>query len=92
MPRTKKSQKPKNEIVEIYRGHPIRTYNVIVFRVSQFEIKKFIDAKIDNGISARQLIEQSSKPCHHCIGTEVQFINKDDEDVKIKRGFLYKNR
>lgn len=81
-----------NKRLEVYRGHTIRTYNCIIIRVSQYEFKRFIDAKLDSGISARKLIEQSSKPCFHCENTNVTFINKDDEDVTVKRGFLYKKR
>lgn len=92
MAKPKQCVKQKNNIIETYRGHPVRTYNDIHFRVTQFEFKRFIDARLDNGVSARQLIEYSSKPCYHCIGTEVKFVNKDDEDVTVKRGFLYKKR
>lgn len=92
MPQQKKNENPKNKILEVYRGHTVRTYNCIIMRVSQFEFKRFIDAKIDDGVSARKLIEQSSKPCYHCENTNVTFINKDDEYVKVKRGFLYKRR
>lgn len=51
----------KNEIVEFYKGKAVRKYNKIQIRVTQFEFKKFIDAK-EKGISAKEAL-QNSTPC-----------------------------
>lgn len=75
-----------------YRGHILKPYNRIYLRVSQFEFKKFIDAKLDLGLSAREFLEYSGKPCEHCINTEVLVYDKDDNAIKVKRGILCKKK
>ncbi len=80
----------KDVIIGYYRGRAIKNYNTIRIRVSQFEIKKFIDAKLDHGFSARKVLENSGNPCSHCTGTEVIVFDKDNNSVKIKKGILKK--
>jgi len=52
-----------NPVLEEYRGFKIRKYNRINFRVSQYEMKLFIDLKHDKGYSARQVITKTNVLC-----------------------------
>lgn len=79
-----------NNIVEVYRGVNVRTYNQIILRVSQYEFKKFIDFKKDGKLSARDVIEASSKPCECCKNSSVITFNSNDESIKIEKGLLNK--
>lgn len=81
-----------NEIIEIYRGIKVRTYNQIILRVSQYEFKKFIDFKLDSRLSARDVIEATGQPCQCCKGSSVIAYNNRDESVEIKRGLLTKKK
>jgi hypothetical protein len=57
------AENKSNPVVEIYRDRAVRRYNTIRIRVSQFEFKKFIDAKIDFNCSERQAIEKKMLLC-----------------------------
>jgi len=46
----------KNPIVETYKGVPIRKYPRVYLRVSVYEMKRFIDAKVDLGISEKEAV------------------------------------
>lgn len=46
---------PKNEVIETYKGVKIRKYNTISIRISSYEMKKFIDKRLE-GESARKAI------------------------------------
>ena len=52
-----------DDIIEIYRGVNVRKYNRINIRVNAYEFKRFIDAKIDNNISARKAIQKLGLLC-----------------------------
>jgi hypothetical protein len=80
-----------NPVVEIYRGRKIRKYNTIIFRVSQFEFKRFIDAKQDLDLDARTFLEYVGSPCEACKNLDV-FVYKDNKPEKIRRGFLKPRR
>lgn len=45
----------KNEVVETYKGVKIRKYNTLSIRISAYEMKKFIDKRLE-GESARKAI------------------------------------
>ncbi len=47
----------KNPIIETYKGVPIRRYPRVYLRVSVYEMKRFIDAKVDLGISEKEAIK-----------------------------------
>lgn len=79
-----------DKIIGMYRGIPLKDHPMIKLRVSQFEFKKFVDAKLDLGLSAREFLEYSGKPCTHCVDSEVIAYNKKDIEVKVKRGILCK--
>lgn len=78
----------KNPIIEYYRGKPVRKYNMIRLRVSQFEIKKIIDANLDLELSAREFLEIAGRPCEKCKGIEITFICDNGKEGKIAKGFL----
>lgn len=77
-----------NPIVETYKGRNIRKYNTINIRLSPTEYKKFIDAKMDYGLSERDLLEISGRPCDCCKNTDVISYDKNDDPIYIKRGIL----
>jgi len=52
-----------DDIIEIYRGVNVRKYNRINIRVNAYEFKRFIDARIDNNISARKAIQKLGLLC-----------------------------
>lgn len=79
-----------DKTIAVYRGVPVKDHPMIRIRVSQFEFKKFVDAKLDLGLGAREFLEYSGKPCNHCVNTEVIIYNKKDQEIKIKRGVLCK--
>jgi hypothetical protein len=80
-----------NPVVEVYRGQKIRKYNTIILRVSQFELKRFIDAKQDLDLEVREFLEYTGSPCESCKCLEV-YIHKDGTTQKIQRGFLKRRK
>jgi hypothetical protein len=64
-----KSRKNDNPVIEVYKGIPIRKYNTVWIRVSASEKKKFIDLRVNFGMSERDAIEQKSMlcPCNDSI-------------------------
>ena len=61
------SKKFDNPVMEVYRGKKIRKYNTINIRVSYNEMIRFIDAKIDSGMSEREAIVKLGILCP-CAG------------------------
>lgn len=51
-------KKFRNEIIDTYRNHPIRQYNLIMIRVDEPTYKKFIDAKLDFNLSHKDALIQ----------------------------------
>lgn len=51
----------------IYREHPISLYPMVRMRVSIDEMKLFIDAKLDYGLSAKNAIKSKKVFCNDCI-------------------------
>lgn len=47
----------------VYRGHVIPMYPKLQIRVTPFEYKKFIDAKLDHNLSVREAIIQKGLLC-----------------------------
>lgn len=52
-----------NPVMEIYRGVPIKKYPLIRINVSQTEMKKIIDMRLDEGLSARDIVENGRLLC-----------------------------
>lgn len=63
-------------------------YPQIVVRVSQYEIKKFMEAK-EHGYSAREVLELISCPCQKCQNIPVVAFDKKTGDAfSIPRNIL----
>lgn len=79
----------ENEIIEYYRGVPIRRcYQKIVLKVSVVTYKKMIDIVAETGLPMAKVLAYSGQPCEKCPNACVIAFNKNDEPVKIKRGIL----
>lgn len=79
-----------NPVIETYRGFEIRKYPMLRIRVDVTTYKEIIDARIDTGLSDRQILGYSSKPCESCKTSKVFAFNSEDEKVEVKRGILSK--
>ena len=79
----------ENEIIEVYRGVPIRKYNKIQIRVSYYEVKKFIDAKKDKRLSPRDVLEILSTPCETCKNHTVTIYDSDNNSKEVKKGSVF---
>lgn len=90
MPNPKETKEPTNPIVLTYRGVEIRKYPSLRIRVDQLTMRDIIDARIDTGMSDRQILGYSSCPCDSCKNISVQAYNNADKKVEIKRGLLSK--
>lgn len=62
-------------------------YPRIYIRVSPQEAKMFKQFQ-EQGLSARDIICHSSRPCKCCQGIDVIAYDKQDNVIKIKRGIL----
>lgn len=69
----------KNPIVETYKGIPIRKYPRIYMRVSIWEMKKFIDLKVDKGITEREAIKTQQVFCHPSTPFEVKDLKRKND-------------
>lgn len=79
-----------NPVIEYFLGIPIRRYNRITLRLDPISYKELIKAESESGLSQRQILGYSSRPCNCCNGTFVRVLGKDDNEVKIARGLLSK--
>jgi len=60
MPKPKQPKKKfDNPIIDEYRDHSIRKYNLIMIRVNEVCYKRFIDAKLDFNLSHKDAIIQN---------------------------------
>lgn len=46
----------ENPVVETYRGVPIKRYPLVQIRISTYQMKKIIDAKLDLGLSEKEAV------------------------------------
>lgn len=60
------TEKERNPIIDTYRGYDVRLYPQIKIRVSPYEFKRFIDAKLDNNMSAMEAIKNKKVFCKDC--------------------------
>lgn len=60
----KSLQSKSNPVIEIYRDTPVKLYNELKINISQFELKKFVDLKIDFNLSVRQAIQEKRFLCN----------------------------
>lgn len=52
-----------NPIVETYRGIHIKKYPMVQIRVSVWQMKKIIDAKLDFGLSEKEAVSRLNLFC-----------------------------
>ena len=83
-------QNEANPVVEFFCGIPIRKYNQVTIRLDTVTYKELLRTEMETGLSQRQIIGYSSKPCNCCTGTFVRVLGKEDKEVKIIRGILSK--
>lgn len=81
----------QSEIVEIYRGFPIRKYNIIELRID-ISLYEKIFPFTKRGISLREIIEKTSAPCDYCKGELAMGFDDNNNSIKIKRGILCKSK
>lgn len=78
-----------NPVVEIFKGIEVKRYNRIVISVDEKTFKEIITLQ-ETGLSSRKILGYSSTPCKHCEKIDVIAYDRDDNEVKIKRGILSK--
>lgn len=78
----------KNPIVEIYKGIIIRNSNTYKMRMNAIVYKLLVLESERTGLPISKILAYSSKPCEKCLNVDVTAFNKEDEEVKIKRGIL----
>lgn len=78
----------KNEVLEFYKGIPIRYSNIVRMRASAAEFKLLIDIVESTDLCISDIIKASSQPCSKCIGINVTTINHNDIEVKVPKGIF----
>lgn len=64
-------------------------YKTIRIRVNDEEFLQFQKYK-NLGLSERDILEATCRPCERCENTEVIVFNKKNESIKVKRGILFR--
>ena len=77
-----------NPIVEVYKGITIRKSNIYKHRLSAIVFKILILESERTGLPISKILAYSGKPCERCSSIDVVVFNKQDEEVRIKRGIL----
>lgn len=80
----------RNPIVEVYKGISIRKYERILIRCDSITKKKIIDIQLETGLSERQIVCSSDKPCEKCKDQFVFVYDKDGNQHKIPKGLISK--
>lgn len=80
-----------NPLIEVYKGVPIYKYNQIQIRVDSETKKQMIDLVESTGLSSKEILGYSSKPCVHCKGIYVTAHNSKDKGATIPRGILFED-
>jgi len=79
-----------NSVAYVYRGIEIQKYPRINIRVDQITMQEIIDASIESGMSYREILGYSSRPCECCQNKGVVVFDRKDQKITIKRGILSK--
>jgi hypothetical protein len=82
----------KNDVIEIYKGVPIRYSNVIRIRTSATEFKNIIDIVYSTDLCISDIVKAASQPCLRCVGMEVMTINSSDKEVKVPKGLFKESK
>lgn len=75
-------------IIEIYKGKPIRHVNAVTLKLGAAPYKAIIDAVEDTGLSVHQVLGHSSKPCEKCKGIFIAVYDDSGNPRYIKKGLL----
>jgi hypothetical protein len=78
----------KNPIVEVYKGINIRRSNTYKHRFNAVVYKMLILESERTGLPISKILAYSSKPCDRCAQIDIIVFNKEDEEIRIKRGIL----
>lgn len=78
----------ENPIIGTYKGVSYRHCNRVVLKFGIAAYKKIIDEVDKSGLSIQKVLAYSGKPCDRCKDIEVTFFDKEDNEVKVKRGIL----
>ena len=75
--------------LETYKGIKVRKVNRVTLKFGVVDFKKIIDeVSKSEELSILKVLAYSSMPCDKCKNTNVEFYDKKDNVVKIKRGIL----
>lgn len=78
-----------NPVLYQYKGVNIRKLNRVTLKLSEHHFKKIIDEVDNTGLSIHKVLAYSGKPCEKCMGTEVTAYDKNDNEIKVKKGLLH---
>lgn len=70
-------------------SHPKKEYCLLTIRIDQNSMDIINQLREDTGLSVREIVGYSSKPCECCRAEMVTAYNSKDKSVKIKRGILF---
>ena len=79
-----------NPIAFVYKGEKVRRYPEVLVRVDQITMRELIDASEETGMSFREIIGYSARPCECCMNKGVTVYDKSDKPKQIKRGIMSK--
>ena len=77
----------KNQIIEYYKGVPVRRSNVLKLLVPEPVFKKIIDSCDETEMSIHKVLYYSGRPCERC-DPEITVYGEDGIGRKIKKGLL----
>ncbi len=78
-----------NPVLYQHKKVNVRRCNKVVLLFGEVAFKKMIDEVDKTGLSIHKILAYSGKPCERCKGTEVVIFDKNDNEVKIKKGLLH---
>lgn len=82
--------KYNNCVTEVYKGFPIRKYEMLVIRIDANTRKKIIDLAESTGLSEKKIVCNSSAPCAKCEGSFISVFDTNGNEHKIPRGIISK--
>jgi len=80
--------KRDNPVLEIFKGVKIRKWNTVELQLRDYAYKKLLNEVDSSGLSIQKVLAYSGQPCERCKGVDVQFLDKDGNLKKIKKGIL----
>lgn len=80
-----------NPVLEVYKGIKIRKSNIFQYRMDAILYKTLILESERTGLPISKILAFSSKPCERCSQIDIIVYDKNDDEVRIKKGILYNN-